>query len=110
MLIYLAWLLKTIIIAKGRLHCGLLRCEQQISVLCSVMSCFHECLWWGELFPRNVTCAPAGSLAAESARRAVASCQRAEAGHCSVDVPPTVDTGPLQVRDSRKNKILGENK
>lgn len=41
----------------------------------------------GELFPRNATCAPAGSLAAESAWREVASCQRAEAGHCSVGVP-----------------------
>lgn len=47
----------------------------------------------GELSPRNATCALAGSLAAESAQREVASCQCSEAGLCLVDVPPTGDSG-----------------
>lgn len=96
---------------KASLTVDLVKYEQQTPVLCSAMSCFHECLWRGELFPRNVTCAPASSPTAESAQRAVASCQGSEAGHCLFGAcsphPVTVDSGPRQVRESCKNKSRG---
>lgn len=57
MLMDLTWILKTIIKPKGKLNCGLIKPEQ-IPVLCSVMSCFHECLWGGRAFPQECYMCP----------------------------------------------------
>lgn len=104
MLTEMAWILKTIIKPKGELNCGLVKPEQQIPVLCSVMSCFPECLWRGELSPGTLLC-PSREPTAESAQRQVASCPCSEAGHCLFG-GYSPHCGPQQVRESHQNKIL----
>lgn len=83
MQIYLAWIFKKL---------SSYRKASSTVVSLSVSSRFQfSAPWWvvfmsvygGESFsPGMLTCAPARSLAAESAQRAMASCQYAEAGHC----------------------------
>lgn len=78
----------------GHAQRGLLKPEQPIPVLCSVMSCFYECIWRGRAFPQECYMCPSrepGCWVSTEGSGLLPACRgRALFGGCS----PTVARGP----------------
>lgn len=110
MLIDLAWMLETIIKPKAKLSCGRVQPEQQVPVLCSVMSCFHECLWRGRAFPQECSLCPSQEPGCWVSTEGSGLLPVLRGWTLSVrwvgePPPPSPNSGPHQLRESHKNKI-----